>query len=168
VSLEGRAVVIRHDDVDTDVLYPGAYLNITEVGQMTQYLFEGLDPSLREQLGGDTVLVVGSNFGAGSSREHVPQAMAASGIRFLVGKSFARIFYRNCINLGLPAVTAPEAVDAASPGSMVRLDLEQGALAVDGRTFPMTPVPAFMREMFSAGGLVPWVRAQLDAATRVG
>jgi 3-isopropylmalate/(R)-2-methylmalate dehydratase small subunit len=164
MSLEGRAVVIRQDDVDTDVLYPGAYLNITDVGQMTQYLFEGLDPSLREQLRGDTALVVGSNFGAGSSREHVPQAMVASGIRFLVGKSFARIFYRNCINLGLPAVIAPEAVDAASPGSMLQLDLEQGALAVEGRTFPMTPVPAFMREMFAAGGLIPWVRTRLDAA----
>ena len=171
MSLEGRAVVIRQDNVDTDVLYPGAYLNITDVGQMTQYLFEGLDPSLRDELGGDTALVVGSNFGAGSSREHVPQAMAASGIRFLVGKSFARIFYRNCINLGLPAVMAPEAVDAASPGSTVRLDLEAGTLDVDGSTFPMTPVPEFMREMFEAGGLVPWVRGRLDdvdATTRVG
>ena len=83
---------------------------------MTEHLFEGLDPSLRDRLGGDTALVVGSNFGAGSSREHVPQAMAASGIRFLVGKSFARIFYRNCINLGLPAVIAPEAVDAVARG----------------------------------------------------
>jgi 3-isopropylmalate/(R)-2-methylmalate dehydratase small subunit len=164
MSLEGRAIVIRQDDVDTDVLYPGEYLNITDVGQMTQYLFQGLDPSLRDELGGDTALVVGANFGAGSSREHVPQAMAASGIRFLVGKSFARIFYRNCINLGLPAVIAPEAVDAASSGSTLRLDLEQGALSVDGRAFPMAPVPAFMREMFGAGGLVPWVRAQLDAA----
>jgi 3-isopropylmalate/(R)-2-methylmalate dehydratase small subunit len=164
VSLEGRAIVIRQDDVDTDVLYPGAYLNITDVGQMTQYLFEGLDPSLRDQLGGDTALVVGANFGAGSSREHVPQAMAASGIRFLVGKSFARIFYRNCINLGLPAVMASEAVDAAAPGSMLGLDLDTGTLAVDGRAFPMTPVPAFMREMFAAGGLVPWVRGRMQSA----
>ena len=164
MSLEGRAIVIRQDDVDTDVLYPGAYLNVTDVAQMTQHLFEGLDPSLRDQLGGDTALVVGSNFGAGSSREHVPQAMAASGIRFLVGKSFARIFYRNCINLGLPVVMSPEAVEAASPGSTLRLDLEQGELAVDGRAFPMTPVPAFMREMFAAGGLVPWMRGRLDAA----
>ena len=95
MTFEGRAIVIRQDDVDTDVLYPGTYLNVTDVAQMTQYLFEGLDPSLRDELGGDTALVVGSNFGAGSSREHVPQAMAASGVRFLVGKRFARIFYRN-------------------------------------------------------------------------
>jgi 3-isopropylmalate/(R)-2-methylmalate dehydratase small subunit len=168
LRLEGRAVVIRQDDVDTDVLYPGAFLNVTEVRQMTQHLFEGLDPSLRDQLGGNTALVVGSNFGAGSSREHVPQAMQASGIRFLVGASFARIFYRNCVNLGLPAVVAPEAAAAAAPGSALQLDLEAGELTVDRRRFPVTPLPAFLLELFAAGGLVPWVRGQLDATTQVG
>jgi 3-isopropylmalate/(R)-2-methylmalate dehydratase small subunit len=135
---------------------------------MKSHLFEGLDPSLRDQLGGDTALVVGSNFGAGSSREHVPQAMQASGIRFLVGRSFARIFYRNCINLGLPAVVAPDAVAAADPGSTLRLDLDAGTVDVDGRLFPVGAVPAFMREMFAAGGLVPWMQRRLDATTRVG
>ena len=167
MNLRGRAVVIRQDDVDTDVLYPGEYLNVTDVEKMTHYLFEGLDPSLRADLGGDTVLVVGSNFGAGSSREHVPQAMSASGICFLVGKSFARIFYRNCINLGLPAVIAPDAVDAAGPGSAIELELDQGTVTVDGRAFPISPMPEFLREMFAAGGLVPWMRRQLDATTRV-
>jgi 3-isopropylmalate/(R)-2-methylmalate dehydratase small subunit len=162
MSLKGRAVVIRQDDVDTDVLYPGAYLNITDVEKMTEYLFEGLDPSLRAELGGDTALVVGSNFGAGSSREHVPQAMSASGIRFLVGKSFARIFYRNCINLALPVVVAAEAVDAASPGSMLELHLEAGIVTVDGTAFPLNSVPAFLREMFAAGGLVPWMRVRME------
>ena len=164
MTFEGRAIVIRQDDVDTDVLYPGTYLNVTDVAQMTQYLFEGLDPSLRDELGGDTALVVGSNFGAGSSREHVPQAMAASGVRFLVGKSFARIFYRNCINLGLPAVIAPEAVEAAAPRSFLRLDLDAGTVEVDGASFPIVPVPEFMRAMFAAGGLVPWVQERLGSA----
>ena len=134
--ISGRAVVIREANVDTDVLYPGAYLNVTDIEEMTRYLFEGLDPALRDELGGETALVVGANFGAGSSREHVPQAMSASGIRFLVGKSFARIFYRNCINLGLPVVIAPLAVDAASPGSALELDLEGGVVTVaDGAVF---------------------------------
>ena len=164
MSLQGRAVVIGQDDVDTDVLYPGAYLNITDVEKMTEYLFEGLDPSLRDELGGDTALVVGANFGAGSSREHVPQAMSASGIRFVVGKSFARIFYRNCINLGLPAAISPAAVDAASPGSTLELDLDAGAVSVDGRSFAISPVPDFLREMFAAGGLVPWMHKRLGAA----
>jgi 3-isopropylmalate/(R)-2-methylmalate dehydratase small subunit len=168
VKLAGRAVVIRHDDVDTDVLYPGAFLNVTDVSKMADHLFEGLDPSLRDELGGDTALVVGSNFGAGSSREHVPQAMSASGIRFVLGKSFARIFYRNCINLGLPAVMSPEAVDAASPGSALELDLAGATVSVDGTSFPINPVPAFLLEMFDAGGLVPWLRANLDATTPVG
>jgi 3-isopropylmalate/(R)-2-methylmalate dehydratase small subunit len=168
MKLQGRAVVIRQDDVDTDVLYPGAYLNVTDVGQMTAHLFEGLDPGLRDQLGGDTALVVGANFGAGSSREHVPQAMKAAGIRFLVGASFARIFYRNCVNLALPAVVAPEAAAAAAPGSAIELDLEAGELTLDRRRFPVTPLPAFLLELFGAGGLVPWLRGRLDATTQVG
>jgi 3-isopropylmalate/(R)-2-methylmalate dehydratase small subunit len=164
VKLEGRAVVIREDDVDTDVLYPGAYLNVTEVEKMVPYLFEGLDPSLRDQLGGDTALVVESNFGTGSSREHVPQAMLASGIRFLIGKSFARIFYRNCINLGLPALMAPEAVDAAGPGSQIAVELDDGVVIVDGERFELAPVPDFLRDMFTAGGLVPWMRERLTGS----
>jgi 3-isopropylmalate/(R)-2-methylmalate dehydratase small subunit len=159
-----RAIVIRQDDVDTDVLYPGAYLNITEVEKMVPYLFEGLDPSLRDQCKGDTALVVESNFGAGSSREHVPQAMLASGIRFVIGKSFARIFYRNCINLGLPALIAPEAVDAAQPGSQIAVELEEGVVTVDGQRFELAPVPDFLRDMFAAGGLVPWMRGRLAAS----
>lgn len=163
MSLEARAIVIDGDDVNTDVLYPGAYLNVTDVEQMRAHLFEGLDPSLRDQLGGDTALVVGSNFGPGSSREHVPQAMRASGVRFLLGKSFARIFYRNAINLGLPAVIAPEAVEAASPGAALRLDLDAGTVAVDGRPFAIRPVPEFMRAMLADGGLVPWMEHRLRA-----
>jgi 3-isopropylmalate/(R)-2-methylmalate dehydratase small subunit len=155
--LEARAVVVRQDDVDTDVLYPGGYLNVTDVAQMPQYLFEGLDPSLRDELHGATALVVGSNFGSGSSREHVPQAMRAAGVRFVVGKSFARIFYRNCVDLGLPAVVCPDAVEAVQPGSTVRLDLTEGTVDVDGRTFRFHPIPAFMQEIFDAGGLVEWM-----------
>ena len=164
MRLEGRAVVVPGDDIDTDVLYPGQFLNVTDVSQMPAHLFEGLDPALRDRLGGDTALVVGSNFGTGSSREHVPQAMAASGVRFLVGRSYARIFYRNCINLGLPAVMSPEAVDAAVPDSALVLDLDAGAIEVDGKPVAIAPVPEFMREMFAAGGLVPWMSARLDAA----
>lgn len=160
MSLNARAVVIPGDDIDTDVLYPGTYLNVTDVEQMTHHLFEGLDPALRDRLGGDTALVVGSNFGCGSSREHVPQAMRASGIRFLIGTGFARIFYRNCINLGLPAVVSEAAVAAAGDGSTVELDLEDGSVLVDEERFALNPVPPFMREIFAAGGLIPWVLMQ--------
>jgi 3-isopropylmalate/(R)-2-methylmalate dehydratase small subunit len=167
MRLEARAIVIRQDDVDTDVLYPGTYLNVTDVETMKRYLFEGLDPGLRDRLVGDTALVVGANFGSGSSREHVPQAMKASGVRFLVGRSFARIFARNCLNLGLPIVTCPAAVDAARDDSTVVADLDEGRLEVDGAVFDVPPLPPFMRELVGSGGLVPWVRGRLDATTEV-
>ena len=165
MSMQGRAVLIAQHDVDTDVLYPGSFLNITDVEQMADHLFEGLDPSLRGRLGGDTALVVGSNFGCGSSREHVPQAMHASGIRFLVGAGFARIFYRNCVNLGLPAVVSPEAVAAATDDAVVELDLDGGSVVVDGARFAITPIPPFMREIFAAGGLIQWIRTQRELAS---
>ena len=158
--LNGRALVIREANVDTDVLYPGAYLNITDVEEMKQYLFEGLDPSLRDRLGGDVVLVCGPNFGAGSSREHVPQAMRASGIRCLVGESFARIFHRNCINLGLPVFLSGEAAEAAHDDSAIEVDTATGRITVDGREFETPPVPEFMQDLYESGGLVDWVAAR--------
>jgi 3-isopropylmalate/(R)-2-methylmalate dehydratase small subunit len=167
VTLEGRAVLILQDDVDTDVLYPGAYLNVTDVEAMKPYLFEGLDPSLRDELGGPTALVVGANFGSGSSREHVPQAMKAWGVRFLVGRSFARIFARNSLNLGLPVVVCPAAVDAAERGSLVRFELDSGRLEVDGAAFAASGFPPFMRELLAAGGLLPWLETRLDPTTGV-
>jgi 3-isopropylmalate/(R)-2-methylmalate dehydratase small subunit len=167
VRLEGRALVIPQDDVDTDVLYPGSFLNVTDVEAMKAHLFEGLDPSLRNRLTPETALVVGANFGSGSSREHVPQAMKASGIRFLVGRSFARIFSRNCLNLGLPIVTCAEAVEAARDGSRIAADLDLGEVLVDGTAFSIPPLPPFMRELVGAGGLVPWVQRRLDATTEV-
>jgi 3-isopropylmalate/(R)-2-methylmalate dehydratase small subunit len=160
VIVEGRAIVIPQDDVDTDVLYPGRFLNVLDPAEMPRYLFEGLDPALREQLGGDTILVAGANFGTGSSRENVPTAMRAAGIRCVVAGSFARIFMRNCINLGLPAIASPDAVEASAPGSAVRVDVGAGAIDVDGRSFACSPLPPFMLELLESGGLVPWIRAR--------
>jgi 3-isopropylmalate/(R)-2-methylmalate dehydratase small subunit len=159
--IEGKAIVISKDDVDTDVLYPGSYLNIDDPERMKPFLFEGLDPALRDECVGDTILVVGENFGCGSSREHVPHAMKASGIRCVVGRSFARIFHRNCINLGLPITTAPDAAAAARRGSLIRIDTDSGELDVDGRRFQGNPVPPFMLDMIASGGLVPWARRRL-------
>jgi 3-isopropylmalate/(R)-2-methylmalate dehydratase small subunit len=164
--IEVRAVVVPGDDVDTDVLYPGPYLNIVDPEKMKGYLFEGLDPTLRDQLGGDVVLVVGENFGAGSSREHVPLAMKGWGIRCIVGKSFARIFYRNCINLGLLALQCREAAEAARTGSAVVIDTGAGTVQVDGLPFRVSPAPAFLKDLVTAGGLEAWARRRLgeDAA----
>jgi 3-isopropylmalate/(R)-2-methylmalate dehydratase small subunit len=154
VIIEGAAVVIAEDNVDTDVLYPGPFLNIEEPERMKEHLFEGLDPSLRDQLVGDTVLVVGENFGSGSSREHVPQGMRASGIRCVVGRSFARIFHRNCINLGLLVLQVPGV--EGHPGERVRIDTETGAVRIGDRDYSARPVPQFMLDTVLAGGLVEW------------
>ncbi len=156
--VEGKAVVVPGDNVDTDVMYPGAYLNIDDPEQMKPHLFEGYDPTLRKELGGETVVVVGENFGIGSSREHVPQAMKAWGVRCVLGKSFARIFRRNCINLGLPIVACPEAAAAAKPGSHVRVDTASGEIEVDGQRFRAGPIDPFVLEMIDSGGLVEKAR----------
>jgi 3-isopropylmalate/(R)-2-methylmalate dehydratase small subunit len=163
MRVAGRAVMIRQDNVDTDVLYPGSYLNVEDPELMSPHLFEGLDPALRDEMGPDTILVVGENFGTGSSREHVPLAMKASGVTCLVGESFARIFRRNCLNLGLPLVDCPEAVGHASTGSDVAVDLDTGVVVVDGDSFAIVPMPDFMRRMLDAGGLIPWLA---DGAAR--
>lgn len=159
--LDGRAVVLPGDDVDTDVMYPGRYLNIDDPEQMKPYLFEGFDPALREQLGADAIVVTGWNFGIGSSREHVPQAMRAWGVQAVIGKSFARIFRRNCVNLGLPILDCPEAAEAAEPGSTIRIDTDTGEIEVDGRRFRAAPVAPFVGELQSAGGLVSWASRKL-------
>ena len=159
--IEGTAVVIAADDVNTDLLYPGPFLNIDDPERMKDHLFDGLDPSLRDRLGGDTVLVVGRNFGGGSSREHVQLAMKAWGIKAVLGSSFARIFYRNCINLGLPALVCPEAVAAATRGSTIRIDAEAGRVDIDGARFDAAVLPRFIIEMVRIGGLVPYVRRRL-------
>lgn len=160
--LEGRAVVIEGDNIDTDTLYPGEYLNVEDPEEMKNYLFEGLDPSLRDQLGNEAILVVGENFGSGSSREHVVQGMKDWNIQCVIGKSFARIFHRNCINLGLPVIQQVDAAKAATPESEICVDVDGGEVTVDGERFQAAPLPRFMQDMLSSGGLVPWGRERLE------
>jgi 3-isopropylmalate/(R)-2-methylmalate dehydratase small subunit len=160
MRVEGVALVVEGDNVDTDVMYPGAYLNVEDPDQMAQYLFEGFDPTLRERLVEGTILVVGSNFGIGSSREHVPLAMKGSGIQGVVGRSFARIFYRNCVNLGLAIVACPAAADAARDGSVIAIDTT-GAVEVDGITFAAPAAPPLVLEVGAAGGLVGWTASRI-------
>jgi 3-isopropylmalate/(R)-2-methylmalate dehydratase small subunit len=164
VIIEGRAVVIDGDNVDTDVMYPGEFLNIEDPDAMKAHLFEGYDPELRSELADDAIIVTGWNFGIGSSREHVPLAMKAWGVRCVLGKSFARIFRRNCVNLGLLALACPDAVDAVSSGSTVRIDTDSGSVVVDDRTFQAEPVPDLVRELQDAGGLVEWAHRRTDPA----
>ena len=160
--IEGTAVRVEGDNIDTDVLYPGSWLNIDDPDAMKPYLFEGLDPTIRDRLEPSCVLVVGDNFGSGSSREHVPLAMKAWGVGCVLGRSFARIFHRNCINLGLPVVTSPEAAAAAVDGERIHIDTEHGGIQVSGGRYEIAPLPEFMTEMIDSGGLVEWVKARLE------
>lgn len=163
--IEARVVRISGDDIDTDVLYPGPFLNIEDPDLMRGYLFEGHDPALRDRLVGDTALVVDNNFGSGSSREHVPRAMKASGVRCVIGRSFARIFYRNCINLGLLAIALPELVDAATDGAEVTIDLTAGIARMAGDTIVLPTLPPFIVEAVEAGGFVEWAREHPPAVS---
>src|SRR5262245_14055713 len=126
---------------------------------MKAHLFEGLDPSLRARLGGDTALVVDANFGSGSSREHVPRAMKASGVRCVIARSFARIFYRNCINLGLLALALPEIRGRARDDETISIDLERGVATLDGDVVPLRGLHPFIVDAVAAGGFVEWARA---------
>lgn len=159
MNVSGVALVIAGNDLDTDRMYPGRYLNLEDPDEMALHLFEGFDSSLREAIGKSTVLVVGENFGMGSSREHVPLAMRARGVRGLIGHSFARIFWRNCINLGLPIVTSPEAVARVRNGSQLVID-SSGLVEVDGVMVNIAPLPALVVEIVAAGGLIPWTAAR--------
>ena len=165
MRVEGVALRVEGDNVDTDVMYPGAYLNVEDPEQMKPYLFEGYDPSLRDELGDDAIVVTGANFGIGSSREHVVQAMRAWGVRCVVGKSFARIFRRNCVNLGLPIFECPGAAEVARSGSTLRVDTEAGLVEVDGLAFETSPVAPLVLELQTAGGLVPWARRRLEGGS---
>ena len=159
MTIDARIVRIRGDDIDTDVLYPGPYLDIEDPELMKDHLFEGLDPALRERLGGDTALVVDANFGSGSSREHVPRAMQAWGVKCVIARSFARIFYRNCINLGLLALALPEISEAAEDDQLISIDLERRTAVLGGVVTPLRGLHPFIVEAVAAGGFVEWARA---------
>jgi 3-isopropylmalate/(R)-2-methylmalate dehydratase small subunit len=159
VIIDARVVRIRGDNIDTDVLYPGPFLDIEDPEVMKNHLFEGLDPTLRARLGGDTALVVDANFGSGSSREHVPRAMKASSVKCVIACSFARIFYRNCINLGLLALAVPEISERAQDDQLISIDLERRTATLDGVVTPLRGLHPFILEAVAAGGFVEWARA---------
>ena len=161
---EGAAHVVG-DDIDTDVILPGRYLSLTDPAQLAQHVFEGVDPGFVARVKPGDILIAGRNFGSGSSREHAPIGLKALGISCVIAASFARIFYRNAINLGLPILISPEAAGAAKPGDQIRVDTDSGVIEVAGQQFHAQPFPPFVQELIAAGGLVPWVRDELARRT---
>lgn len=158
----GRAFVYG-DNVDTDVIIPARYLTTTDEAELAKHALEDLDPEFASTVKPGDVVVAGENFGSGSSREHAATCLKAAGVGAVVASSFARIFFRNAINTGLPIAVSPEAVADISPGDDVTVDVGAGTIQnlTTGRTFTSEPLPDFVMEIASAGGLIPWVRGRL-------
>jgi 3-isopropylmalate/(R)-2-methylmalate dehydratase small subunit len=160
--VEGKAAKFG-DNVDTDVIFPGKYLVLTDPKEIGKHALEGLDPDFAEKAKKGTVLVVGDNFGCGSSREHAPLALKYAGVRCVIAKSFARIFYRNSINVGLAAIECNDAYDRIDDGDQMKIEIEQGEIVnlTKNLTLRATPLPDFIVNLLQEGGLVPYLKKQV-------
>lgn len=151
------STVIKYgDNVDTDVIIPARYLNANDNASLAQHCMEDLDPDFHKKVENSRIVVGGQNFGCGSSREHAPLALKASGVQLVIAKSFARIFYRNSINIGLAIMECPEAVDGIQNGDQVEVDTERGTITdkTTGKTYQTVPFPEFIAKIIADGGLV--------------
>jgi 3-isopropylmalate/(R)-2-methylmalate dehydratase small subunit len=150
-------------DVDTDVIIPARYLNTSDPVELASHCMEDIDPGFVQRVEPGDIIVAGENFGCGSSREHAPVAIGAAGVSCVVAASFARIFYRNAINTGLPIVVCPEASAAARAGDTLRVDVVGGRIEniTQGTSYQADAFPPFMQELIESGGLLPFVRARL-------
>lgn len=150
------------DHVDTDLIIPARYLNVSDAKKLAENCFADLRPDFASQVNVGDVLVAGKNFGCGSSREHAPLAIWEAGIRVIIADSFARIFYRNAFNIGFPLLEAPDAARALQEGDRVSVDLSSGEIVrrSDKTAYRAEPIPPFMLELIEAGGLVPYLRAR--------
>ena len=160
LKLRGRVRAVLGDNVDTDMIYPGRYLNITDREKTAEHLFELAYPALRSELRRGEFLVAGKNFGCGSSREQAAAALKFAGAGAVIAGSFARIFFRNAINLGLPAVVAAHV--ACSAGDELEIDLVEGQirnLSADA-AFAAAPLDARAADLLRAGGLIPYLKAR--------
>ncbi len=146
-------------DVDTDVIIPARYLNTSEPEALAQHCMEDADPEFPRKVAQGDIIVAGKNFGCGSSREHAPIAIKAAGVSCVIASSFARIFYRNALNIGLPIFESAEAAEKIQQGDVVEIDEASGVIEnlSRGETYQAVPFPPFMQELIKAGGLVPYV-----------
>lgn len=154
------------DDVDTDAIIPARYLNTSDPSELAGHVMEDADREFPAKVKPGDVLVAGKNFGCGSSREHAPIAIKAAGVAAVIAKSFARIFYRNSFNIGLPIFESPEASERIRQGDVVEVDADQGRIRniTTGETYPAKPIPPFMQELIASGGLIEWTRKKLRGA----
>jgi len=152
-------------DVNTDVIIPARYLNIYDPAELAKYCMEDIDEDFLKRVEPGDIMVATTNFGCGSSREHAPMALKAVGISCVIAKSFARIFFRNAINIGLPLLESDEAVDNTEAGDIVEVDLSKGEIKniTKNLTFTASPYPDFMAEIISSGGLIEYTKKRLTS-----
>lgn len=145
-----------HNDVDTDQIIASQYLLLPDIEAMKQYTFESLDPSFAKKAQPGDLIVAGENFGCGSSREHAPLCLKTAGVSCIIAETFARIFYRNAINIGLPIIECPEAARGIEAGDEVEVDFDSGKIynLTKGTEFQGQAFPEFMQKLIAAGGLV--------------
>ena len=153
------------DHVDTDAIIAARYLSTTDPDELAGHCMQDIDAEFVERAEPGDIMVAGDNFGCGSSREHAPIAIKAAGISAVIAKNFARIFYRNALNIGLPIIEAPEAADAINAGDEVSVDTEAGTIVnhTTGEEFSFQPLTDVAAELVEAGGLVPMVKEKLAA-----
>ena len=155
-------------NVDTDVIIPARYLSLSEPAELAKHCMEDIDKEFIHRVKPGDIMVVTTNFGCGSSREHAPLAIKAAGISCIIAKSFARIFFRNAINTGLPLLECDEAVENTEAGDVLEVDLAAGRIKniTNGTEFTAKPYPAFMSELIAAGGLIEHTKKRLAHISR--
>ena len=160
--IEGRAWKFGND-IDTDVIIPARYLNTSDPEELAKHLMEDADKDSRGKVKPGDIIVAGKNFGCGSSREHAPIAIKAAGIQAVIAKSFARIFYRNAFNIGLPIFESVEASEKIKKADLIGIDASNGIIKnlTTNEEYKANPIPPFMQELISAGGLVEWTKKKL-------
>jgi 3-isopropylmalate dehydratase small subunit len=153
------------DDINTDEIIPARYLNTSDPQELARHAMEDADPEFIKKMQPGDFIVAGKNFGCGSSREHAPIALKAAGLSGVIAGSFARIFYRNSFNMGLPIFEAAEAAAALTNGQEISVDLDTGVITdlTTGKKYASQPIPPFMQELLADGGLMAFVKKQLEA-----
>jgi 3-isopropylmalate/(R)-2-methylmalate dehydratase small subunit len=154
------------NDVDTDAIIPARYLNTSDPAELARHVMEDADKDFPGKVQQGDILVAGKNFGCGSSREHAPIAIKAAGIQAVIAKSFARIFYRNSFNIGLPIFESAEASEKIMEGDIVEIDAGSGVIKNITRKeqYEAKPIPPFMQELIGAGGLIEWTKKKIKGA----
>lgn len=162
--MEAKGRVFKYgDNVDTDVIIPARYLNVSSGDELAKYCMIDIDENFVKEVNKGDIIVATKNFGCGSSREHAPLAIKCAGVSCVIASTFARIFYRNAINIGLPILECEEAANDIKAGDEVKVDFDSGVITniTTGKTYQAEPFPEFMQKIMNAGGLVEYTKEKI-------